>query len=396
MKTQNSNQKHEKYMQMALDLASKGRPSPNPYVGCVIVKNGKIITKGYHHKSGEAHAEIDAICSYVNDTKSQIKSSTKIKKSVDRKTSKKIKINKSEKIKQLKDSTIYITLEPCVHHGRTPPCVDKIISLKPKQVVIAMLDPNPIVCGKGVSKLREAGIEIILGILNDEAKELNKMYIKYIITCAPYTIMKSAVTLNWKITWGDGKNKRITGKESKNFVHKMRDKVDAILVGINTVLRDDPMLTTRIQKEGKDPVRIILDSKLKIPLTSKVLRDNNIIIFTGKANKIPSMKKRLLRQKGVRVFVCKDDKISIKKVLWALGKMGISSVLIEGGSRINTSSIREKVVDEIYFLVAPFVINEKNMMSVFSGNNNQLHFKKISVNKLGDDFVINAIPKYDD
>ncbi|MFH1439571.1 MAG: bifunctional diaminohydroxyphosphoribosylaminopyrimidine deaminase/5-amino-6-(5-phosphoribosylamino)uracil reductase RibD [Candidatus Woesearchaeota archaeon] len=406
------NKVNEKYMRLALELARKGRPSPNPYVGCVIVKDNIVIAEGYHHRCGEAHAEIDAICSYVNDTKSQIKSTKfSLRKRLNKVTeviSKKIKINKSEKIRQLKGSTFYVNLEPCIHHGRTPPCVDKIISLKPAKVVIAMLDPNPIVKGNGVKKLREAGIDVLLGVLKDDAEELNKSYIKYISTKIPYTILKSAVTMNWKITWGDGRNKKITGKESKLFSHQLRNKVDAILVGINTVLRDDPLLTTRLDfdentdkicnnndhcNKSRDPLRIILDSKLKIPLSAKVLKDNNIIIFTGKTNKIPSRKKILLRKRGVRVFVCRDDKISLKKVLWVLGRMGISSVLIEGGATINTSAIKEKVVDEIYFLVAPFVINKKNMKCVFSGNMDKLHFKKISVNKLGEDFIINAVPK---
>lgn len=376
---------HAQFMQQAIEIARKGNPSPNPYVGCVIVKEiaeknnkkknnknkkekknpFKVIATGYHKKAGEPHAEINAL--------SRIKNS------------------------DAKDSIIYINLEPCTFFGRTPPCVERIIKAKPKEVVIAMLDPNPKVFGNGVKKLREAGIKVTLGVLEHEAKELNKIYIKYMTTGLPYVFMKSAMTLNWKISWGDGKNKRITSKEANNFVHGMRNKVDAILVGINTVLKDNPHLTVRLDKpttEIRNPLRVILDSELKIPLTANVLRDNNVVIFTASMKKTKT--KEILRARGIRVFVFRErGKLSIKKALWILGKLGITSVLIEGGARVNTSAVNAKVVDEIFFLVAPFVINDPNSMGVFSEKMDNLYFRKISVNKLGGDFIINAVPRYE-
>lgn len=376
--------KHKEFMRIALELAVHGNPTPNPYVGCVIVKDNKIISQGYHKKCGEAHAEIDALS----------------------------KIKKSES-GILQGSTFYVSLEPCTHYGRTPPCVDEIINAKPKEVVIAMLDPNPLVKGKGIKKLKEAGIKVTLGILEDEARELNKFYIKYITTNLPYVIMKSAVTKNWKISWGDGKNKQISSKESMVFAHELRNKVDAILVGVNTILRDNPFLTTRLtskltteltskQKltskmfEVKNPTRIILDSNLKIPLDANVLKDKNVIIFAGKQiqhNKKMTEKKELLRKKGVKVFVCRDEKINIKKVIYALGKMGISSVLIEGGARVNTSAVKARIVDEIYFVVAPFEVHNENSLNVFA-EKVKFGYKKVSVNKLGKDFLVKIIPKY--
>ena len=364
---------YEKYMQQALDLAAKGNPSPNPYVGCVIVKDNKVIGKGYHTKVGEAHAEAAAIANVSG--------------------------NLTEKKKKIAGSIFYVTLEPCVHYGKTPPCVDKIISFKPKKVVMAMIDPNKLVNGRGIKKLNEAGIETEIGVLEQDAIYQNRIYNKYMKTGLPYVLMKSAVTMNWKISWGDGKKKRITGKDSHEFVHKLRNKVDAILVGNNTIIRDDPHLTTRIVAESptlevKDPMRVILDSKLKIPLNANVLNDSNVILITGSKNKVPSVKKRLLRQKGIKVFVTRDKRISIKEVLKILGNMGKTSLLIEGGARINASAVKSKMVDEIYFLVAPFVINDKNALGVFSGKVDNLRFKKISVNKLGDDFVVRAIPSW--
>lgn len=405
--------KHEEFMRIALELAVHGNPTPNPYVGCVIVKNDKIISEGYHKKCGEAHAEINTLSALKN----------KLKK---------------DYIQQLNGSTFYITLEPCTHYGRTPPCIDEIIKAKPKEVVIAMLDPNPIVKGKGIKKLKEAGIKVNVGVLEEEARELNKFYIKYITTKMPYVIMKSAVTKNWKISWGDGKNKQISCEESNIFVHELRNKVDAILVGVNTVLRDNPLLTTRLncldiqtkpkdmktqtkqkgmetsinsnmetqtkssnmKTQTKNPLRVILDSRLSIPIDANVLNDNNVIIFAGKHaqhNKKMIEKKELLRKKGVKVFVCRDEKINIKKAIYALGKMGVISVLIEGGARVNTSAVKAKIVDEIYFIVAPFEIKDANSLYVFAGINNMselFRFKKISINKLGKDFAVYVVPDY--
>jgi diaminohydroxyphosphoribosylaminopyrimidine deaminase / 5-amino-6-(5-phosphoribosylamino)uracil reductase len=362
----------EHYMKLALKLAGKGNPSPNPYVGCVIVKNNEIIGQGYHSKVGEAHAEAAAIANVSGSI--------------------------TEKKKKISGSTFYVTLEPCVHYGRTPPCVDKVISFKPKKVVIAMQDPNPLVNGRGIKKLMKAGIEVKPEVLEQEALYQNRVYNKYMLTGIPYVLMKSAVTMNWKISWGDGKKKRITGKDSHEFVHELRNQVDSILVGINTVIRDDPHLTTRITKNAKNlivknPLRVILDSKLKIPLNANVLNDSNVIIITGSKNKVPSVKKKLLRQKGINVFVTRDKRISIKEVLKILGNMGKTSLLIEGGARINTSAIKSKIADEIFFLVAPFVINDKDPLNVFSGSDD-LRFKKMSVQKLGDDFVIKALPAW--
>lgn len=363
----------EKYMQLALDLASKGNPSPNPYVGCVIVKNNRIIGKGFHRRCGEAHAEINAISCAKNKM-------------------------------LLNGSTFYITLEPCVHYGKTPPCVDRLIALKPKEVIIAMPDPNPLVNGSGVKKLRDAGINVKVGVLEEEARAMNKAFVKFMKTGLPYVIMKSAVTMNWKITWGDGRNKKITCEESNRFVHELRNKVDAVLVGINTVLRDNPYLTTRLKDDKfngmktKDPMRVILDSELKIPLDANVLKDTNVIMITGrKAMKDKAMifKKRLLRKRGIKVYVTRDEKINITRAIHILGKMGVTSVLVEGGSRIFTSVLNAKLVDEIYFLVAPFVVGQKDNMSLFTRRINHIRFRNTSVSKLGKDILIRAVPEYE-
>ncbi len=373
----------EKYMQLALDLASKGNPSPNPYVGCIIVKEGRIIGQGFHKQCGMPHAEIEAIESINLDGK---------------------KLSEANRKMILAGSTFYITMEPCVHYGKTPPCVDKIIALKPKEVVIAILDPNPLVNGNGVKRLREAGIKVKVGVLEQEARAMNKTFIKFMKTGLPYVMMKAAVTLDWKLTWGDGKNKRITCEESNIFVHQLRNKVDAVLVGINTVLRDNPYLTTRLKGnihngiKTKDPMRVILDSELKIFLDANVLKDPNVVLITGSKamkNKEMILKKKMLRKRGIKVFVTRDERIDIKRAIQILGKMCATSVLIEGGSRIFTSALNAELVDEIFFLVAPFVVGGKDSVDIFTPELHQMKFKKTSVSKIGRDVLIRAVAGYD-
>ncbi len=317
------------YMKEALELAAKGRgrTSPNPMVGAVVVKEGKIIGRGYHQKAGTPHAEIHAL----NDAGMEAR-----------------------------DSTLYVTLEPCSHRGRTLPCADFIIRSRVARVVVAMLDPNPLVNGNGVRKLREAGIQVDVGLLERETRELNTFFIKYISTKIPYVLLKAAVTLDGRIATRTGDSKWITGKAAREKGHEIRDQVDAVLVGVNTVLTDNPSLTTRLPgKEGKDPARIILDTHLRTPLDAKVIENDSeapTYIFAG-CNAAPE-RVRAYQEKNVTVMVARKGtgRIPFRQVLEDLGRMEISSLLIEGGAQIHAAALRERIVDHALFFIAPKIM----------------------------------------
>lgn len=316
---------HKKYMELAIKLAEKGVGycSPNPAVGCIIVKRGSVVGKGYHRKAGDNHAEINAI--EVAGIKAQ-------------------------------NATMYVTLEPCSHWGRTPPCTEKIIEAGIREVIIAMRDPNHKV--NGYKELKFRGIKTKMGILEQEAKKLNEYYIKYIKTKRPFVILKVAMSLDGKIATATGESKYITGKEARKYVHQIRSNVDAVMVGINTVMKDDPKLTPRAVK-GKDPFKIVVDTTLKMPLSKKLLKDplKLIIATTNKASK---KKLKQFQQKGVKVLVTKSNKgrVDLKELMKAMGKMEIASIMIEGGSELNASAIKEGVADKILLFSAPKLIGD--------------------------------------
>ncbi|WP_432406537.1 bifunctional diaminohydroxyphosphoribosylaminopyrimidine deaminase/5-amino-6-(5-phosphoribosylamino)uracil reductase RibD [Wukongibacter sp. M2B1] len=317
------------YMKRALSLAEKGEGfvNPNPMVGCVIVKKGKIIGEGYHRFFGGNHAEIEALKVVSDDPK---------------------------------DSTMYVTLEPCSHYGKTPPCVNAIIENGIKRVVVATLDPNPLVAGNGVKKLRENGIEVITGVLMDEAQRLNEVFIKYITTKLPFCLMKSAMSLDGKIATKFADSKWITSIPSREYVHRLRHRYAGIMVGIGTVLVDNPLLTTRIPDfEGKNPIRIIVDSRCRIPL------DANVVKTTSKArtllattNQADSQKIKVLKEKDVEVLVLplKNDRVDLNALMEKLGEMGIDSILLEGGGTLNYSALDTGIVDKVSFFIAPKII----------------------------------------
>ncbi|MEK7314198.1 MAG: bifunctional diaminohydroxyphosphoribosylaminopyrimidine deaminase/5-amino-6-(5-phosphoribosylamino)uracil reductase RibD, partial [Deltaproteobacteria bacterium] len=317
---------HVRFMRLAIKLAKKGlgRTSPNPAVGSVVVKNGKIIGRGYHEEAGLPHAEVNAL---------------------------------QDAGKTAQDSTLYVTLEPCVHFGRTPPCVQTIINSGVKKVVVGSIDPNPKVSGKGIRALKKSGIEVIKDVLRDECLSLNETYVKYITKKTPFVVLKLATTLDGKIATSTGDSKWITSLESRRYVHRLRSLVDCVMVGSGTVLKDDPGLTVRLVK-GKNPARAVLDGSLKVSPCAKVFASHTerVFIFTSaKANK---NKIRLLEEKGVEVVKVKESKdgLSVKDVLRELGKRGVTSVLIEGGSRLAASALKEGVVDKAIFIMAPKII----------------------------------------
>ena len=314
---------HKKYMDLAIKLAEKGKglTSPNPMVGCIVVKRGRIVGKGFHRKAGTEHAEVLAL----NDAG---------KKAI--------------------NSTLYVNIEPCSHWGRTPPCTEKIVESGVREIIIGMKDPNPLV--EGFRELKFRGLKTKIGILEREARKLNEVYIKYMRTKRPFVILKVAMSVDGKIATSTGDSKYITSKEARAYVHQLRSDVDAVMVGLNTVLRDNPELTPRLVK-GKDPMKIVVDSKLKIPKNCHLMKDpaKLIIATTSKAQK--SMIKKL-QQKGINVIITKSKKgmVELHDLMKQLGKHEITSVMIEGGSQLNSSAIKDGIVDKALIFAAPKII----------------------------------------
>jgi len=347
----------EKFMRRALELATKGTTSPNPMVGCVLVKKGRILAEGYHKKAGKPHAEIEAL----------------------------------KKIKDARGCMMYVTLEPCCHYGRTPPCTKAIIKADIKKVVLAMRDPNPKVDGKGMKELRRAGIEVVDGVLKKDAEKLNESYIKFITKKEPFVILKAAMSLDGKIATKTGDSKWISSEESRKEVHELRSKVDAVLVGVNTVITDNPQLTCRI-KNGKNPIKIIVDSSLRVPLNSKIFDGGNVIIATTKNHN--KKNKKILEGKGAKILITdeKNGRVDLKKLMRKLGELEITSVLIEGGSEINASALKSGIVDKVRFYIAPKIIGDdgKTVISGLGTDSikDSIKIKNLDCRKLNDDLVL--------
>ncbi|SFC74394.1 bifunctional diaminohydroxyphosphoribosylaminopyrimidine deaminase/5-amino-6-(5-phosphoribosylamino)uracil reductase RibD [Clostridium uliginosum] len=352
-----------KYMGIALELAKKGvgKVNPNPLVGAVIVKDGEIIGQGNHEYYGGPHAEVNAI-----------KNSTGI----------------------LEGSTIYITLEPCAHYGKTPPCVDLIIEKKFKKVVIGMLDPNPLVSGKSILKLKEKGIEVISGVKKEECIKLNEVFIKYIETKIPFVFLKTATSLDGKIATCTGESKWITSDESRRDGHLLRNKLSSIMVGVNTIIMDDPELTCRIEN-GRNPIRIVLDSTLRIPINAKVIENKEATTIIATTINSDKLKKEKLLSLGVKVIEVeeKDKKVNLRKLMIKLGELGIDSILIEGGGTLNFSALSEKIVDKVRFYIAPKILGGEKSKSSIGGEgffklSDAINLKDVTYEKLGNEIVV--------
>jgi diaminohydroxyphosphoribosylaminopyrimidine deaminase/5-amino-6-(5-phosphoribosylamino)uracil reductase len=317
----------ERYMKMALELAKRGAPwaCPNPLVGAVILKNGRIIGKGWHRCCGENHAEINAI----------------------------------ESAKEpVRGSTIYISLEPCSHQGRTPPCVERLVSEKPAAVVIGTIDPNPLVSGQGIATLKRHGIETRVGVLEDQCREINEVFFKYIRTRTPFVTLKFAQSIDGKIATATGHSRWISSEPSRVFAHRLRSHHDAILVGSGTVTKDDPELTCRLVR-GRDPLRVVVDSKLKIHPDARVLQDQaraRTLVFTTSGH--DRKKIRVLVDRGIEVRVAGTGQVDLSTVLKELGKRQVSSLLVEGGAGVITSFIRERLADRLIIISAPKIFGK--------------------------------------
>ena len=330
---------NNEFMQMALDLAvqAKGFTSPNPMVGAVVVKGNRMIATGWHKRCGSDHAEIVAL-----------------KKAGARS----------------RGAKLFVTLEPCFHYGRTPPCVDKVIDSGIREVVIGMVDPNPLTRGKSIAKLRRAGIKVKVGVLRPAAERINEIFIKYMRSKMPFVAAKCAQTLDGKIATVTGESKWITSSKTRDYARRIRDEFDAILVGVNTVLRDDPRLNGT--KKTKRLKKIVLDSSLQTPLTARLFKGirpaDCVIAVTRKAS---SAKIKQFQNKGVRVIICpvKDGHVDLKWLLKALAKEEITSILMEGGAHVIGSALKQKLVDKLYIYVAPKIIGDQDALSSVVGIN---------------------------
>lgn len=355
------------YMKMALDLAEKGwgYTSPNPMVGAVVVKGGTVIGKGFHEAVGGPHAEVNAI---------------------------------EDAGGHARGADLYVTLEPCNHTGRTPPCTEKILSAGIRRVFVAMDDPNPQVTGGGSYYLRSRGIPVTTAILEQEALRLNEIFVKYARTRRPFVMLKCAATLDGRIATRTGDARWVTGEASRAYVHHLRHGVDGIMVGIGTVLADNPSLTTRLaDANGLDPTRIILDSRLSIPEDAKMLTipsSAGTVIAAGES--APAAKERRLAEKGVTVLRlprAADGGIDIEVLMDRLGGMGVTSVLVEGGSQVMASTLKSGVADKIMFFYAPKILGGDDGFPICRGEapammRDCIPIKEMAVHRFGEDIMI--------
>ncbi len=358
----------EKYMRRAIELATRalGRTSPNPIVGAVVVENGEIVGEGYHQLAGTPHAEIHAL---------------------------------SQAGQRAQGATLYVTLEPCCHHGKTPPCVDAIIASGIRRVVAAIEDPNPRVSGQGIARLKSAGIEVEVGVLEEEARRANEFFFKYITKGLPFVAVKTAMTLDGKIATRTGDSRWVTGEKARHFVHELRNIYDAVLVGLGTVVKDNPMLNTRLDVEGKrDPMRIILDGKLEIPLDSQVVMTANhqctLVVTSRKAD---AGRIAVLEETGVEVLQVGDnpDLIPLTPLLKELARMGITSILVEGGGRVNASFLEAGLVDKVYWFIAPKICGGERAPTPVEGlgvemMDQAVRLKQMTIQRFDDDILISG------
>ena len=360
--------KKEEYMRRALELARKGEghTSPNPMVGCVVVKDGRIISEGYHEKYGEFHAERNALTGCTEGTAG---------------------------------ADLYVTLEPCCHQGKTPPCTDIIIEKKIARVFVGSMDSNPLVAGKGVQILRDHGIYVETGILDAECRKLNEVFYHYIATKTPFVVMKYAMTLDGKIACATGDSKWVTGEIARTQVHRMRGRYRGIMVGIGTVLADDPMLNCRVEG-GVDPVRIICDSNLHIPTESQIVKTASDIetIVACSQEALESERKqekiRRLKEAGIQIIGTEGAHgVNLVELMKKLGGQNIDSILLEGGGTLNASALEDGIVNKVYAYIAGKLIGGMDARSPVEGMGidrmaDAITLQNVEIEKLGDDFCI--------
>jgi diaminohydroxyphosphoribosylaminopyrimidine deaminase / 5-amino-6-(5-phosphoribosylamino)uracil reductase len=362
----------ERYMRLALKLARKGlgRTSPNPMVGAVVVKGNTIVGRGYHRRAGEPHAEILAL---------------------------------RQAGKKAHGAALYLNLEPCDHFGRTPPCTRAVLNAGIKRVVSGMKDPNPLVSGRGFRRLRKAGVQVDVGVLEEECRELNAPFCTFITRKRPFVTLKAAASLDGKVATRSGDSRWISSEVSRNYVHRLRQAMDAVAVGIGSVLKDDPLLTARLpgRKKTRQPLRIVVDSRLRIPLHSQLVRTAGqypTLVVTTPAAPLSRRKRLAAANVGVAV-IPKDARghVSLRGLMKELARRGVVSLLLEGGSTLNASALKERVVDRLLFFLAPKIIGGQRAPGVIGGNG-ALRIKDaepveiLKVGRMGPDILIEGVP----
>jgi diaminohydroxyphosphoribosylaminopyrimidine deaminase/5-amino-6-(5-phosphoribosylamino)uracil reductase len=354
------------FMHIALGLAEKGRgfTSPNPMVGAVVVSDNRIVGQGYHQFAGGPHAEINAL---------------------------------AQAAERARGATLYVTLEPCNHTGRTGPCTAKIISAGIRKVVVAMQDLNPDVCGGGIAFLRSHGIEVVTGVGEPAARRLNESFVKFITTKRPFVIVKCAATLDGRIATHTGDSKWVSGPQARAYVHRLRHSTDAIMVGVDTIKADDPQLTARLADgQGKDPQRIILDTHLSIPLEARVLSSTSeAATYLVCQQGIDPARRGAVEKKGARVIECElqQGRIDLARLMERLGAMQITSLLIEGGGRVIGSALAAGVVDKILFFYAPKILGGDDGVPMARGigpaaMQESIPVKQMQIQRFGPDLMI--------
>ncbi|MBN2096930.1 MAG: bifunctional diaminohydroxyphosphoribosylaminopyrimidine deaminase/5-amino-6-(5-phosphoribosylamino)uracil reductase RibD [Candidatus Omnitrophica bacterium] len=369
MKTSSSEQK--KFMQLALKLAKKGKgqTSPNPMVGAVVVKNGQVIGQGYHRKAGRAHAEVVAL---------------------------------EQAGTAARGGSLYVTLEPCCHWGRTGPCVQKIVACGIKEVVLAMLDPNPLNNGRGAQFLRRHGIRVLSGVLEQEAGRLNVVFIKYITRRLPFVTVKVAQSLDGKIATKTGDSRWISSIPTRNFAHRLRNQVDAILVGVNTIIKDDPLLSTRLNGclHPHHPQKIIVDTRLRLPLEARIFSTRSpaqVIIATTRF--APAKKVAYFQKKGVQVIIAKEKgrRVDLVDLFKKLTQQEISHILVEGGGEIIASALENRLVDRMIVVISSQIIGGRGAPTAVEGAGisrikQALRLKELKLHRLGPDLMLEGRP----
>ena len=362
------------YMKRALSLAArgKGKTSPNPMVGAVIVNHGRVVGEAYHQQAGKPHAEILAL---------------------------------HQAGPRARGGVLYVTLEPCCHsHKRTPPCVPLLLQSGLKRICVAMPDPNPQVRGRGVQMLKRAGLEVVVGVMEEDAQQLNEAYQHWITTGRPFVILKGAMTLDGKIATKTGQSKWITGEQARRDVHRVRSQSDAVMVGVGTVIADNPELSARgsknafKQRTGRQPLRVVLDSHLRIPIKANVLtwihEQPTIVCTTAQAS---PQKIQTLKDRGIQVWVLpqKNGMVSLKAVLGKLGKAGMSSVLLEGGGTLNASALHGGLVNQVRLYIAPLLMGGQDAKGLIGGVSPKMleqswRLVNPKLKKIGQDWLVTA------
>ncbi len=356
------------YMKLALRLAPRGAGwvSPNPMVGAVVVKDGQVVGRGYHRRAGAPHAEVEALQSAGEAARG---------------------------------AELYVTLEPCNHQGKTPPCTQAILTAGVRRVIIATRDPNPGVTGGGAEFLAARGVDVAVGLLADEARRLNEVWFHYVNTGRPWVMAKAACSLDGKIATVGGESQWLTGEAARALGHRLRHRMDAIVVGINTILADDPQLTTRLPRgRGKDPIRVVLDSRLRLPLTSRLLHlDSEAPTWVATTNQAPPDTIRTLEAHGAQVLVLPANagRVSLPALLELLGARQVQSLLVEGGAETLGACFDQRLVNQFYFFYAPKILGGQKAPGILGGHGivhlGEAHIAKdLSVRRVGSDLLVSG------